>query len=62
MSKKINLGGVKLKLETVGVDEGLEKLNLIMLKLQEVKSLINEITSMQFDIKLNNYEENIIDD
>ena len=47
MTKNINLGGCKLRLETIGVDESLEKLNLLILKLIEAKSLIDEIASIE---------------
>ena len=50
MTKNINLGGCKLRLETIGVDESLEKLNLLILKLIEAKSLIDEIASIELDI------------
>jgi len=55
--KNINLGGSKLKLEAEGVDEALDKLNLLMSKLKEAKSLINDLASMEININLDNIDD-----
>ncbi len=51
MSEKVNLGGVSMKVEVLGVDESLEKLNLLTQKIAEVNSLIRELNSAE--IKMN---------
>ncbi len=60
-NRPINLGGARLKMETVGVDEALLKLNTLMHKLEEAKSLIDEIASMNVDIKFGKEDQSIND-
>lgn len=62
MARNVNLGGDKLKLETIGVSEGLEKVNLLLAKLEEAKSLIDEIASMEIDIRLSKVENDEFND
>lgn len=55
--KQINLGNTVFRINTVGVDETLEKLNLLQEKLKEAKSLIHDIASMEIDIKFATFEQ-----
>lgn len=52
MDKIINLGGPQLLITAEGADEVLTKLNLIVCKLSEVKTLLTEISSMKIEISL----------
>jgi hypothetical protein len=56
--KEINLGGKLLNLKVIGVDEALEKINLLNEKLKEANQLINEIASFKIKINFENYSEN----
>lgn len=46
----INLGGNNLSLRVDGVDEALEKLNMLLKKLEEANSLIKEIASIEVSV------------
>ncbi len=50
MEGKVNLGGANLRMFVSGVDESLEKLNLLTQKIAEVNSLILELNSAQVKI------------
>ncbi|HFD2035904.1 TPA: hypothetical protein ACF2DS_000775 [Clostridium perfringens] len=50
--KSVNMGGILLDLNIAGVDEVLEKLNLLNKKLEEANSLIKEIASSKVEINL----------
>ncbi len=48
--EKINLGGKDLSMWVSGVNETLEKLNLLEEKIAEVNTLINELNSAKIEI------------
>lgn len=50
--KSVNMGGFLLDLNITGVDEALEKINLLNKKLEEANSLIKEIASSKVEINL----------
>lgn len=53
MSKKsVNMGGLLLDLNICGIDEALEKINLLNKKLEEANYLIKEIASSKVEIRL----------
>ncbi|WP_288477995.1 hypothetical protein [uncultured Clostridium sp.] len=58
MSKQaINMGGILVDLKVLGVDEALEKLDLLKEKLEEVNNLISEISSSKVEISLIPYDD-----
>ncbi|MDU5492652.1 MAG: hypothetical protein E6094_06790 [Clostridium perfringens] len=50
--KSVNMGGLLLDLNITGIDEALEKINLLNKKLEEANSLIKEIASSKVEINL----------
>lgn len=53
----INMGGTLLDLKVLGIDEALEKLDLLNEKLEEVNNLISEISSSKVEISLIPYDD-----
>lgn len=54
--KSVNMGGLLLDLKINGIDEALEKLNLLNKKIEEANSLIKELTSSKVEIKLISFD------
>ena len=50
--KSVNMGGLLLDLNITGVDEALEKINLLNKKIEEANSLIKDIASSKVEINL----------
>lgn len=55
----INIGGPVLNLRAIGIDETLEKINLLNKKLEEAKRLIDEIASSKISIVFEQNDKNI---
>lgn len=55
----INIGGPVLNLKATGIDETIEKLNLLNKKLEEAKRLIDEIASSKISITFEDNDKGV---
>ncbi|GAA0695798.1 MULTISPECIES: hypothetical protein [Clostridium] len=52
VEKYVNIGGNLLDLKIIGMDEALEKINLLNSKLEEANLLLEKIASSKVEIKI----------
>ncbi len=58
----VNLGGINMKITATGADEALDKVNQLVDKLKEARTLVNELASMNVNINFGNDGEKLLND
>lgn len=54
---RINLGNAHIRIEAVGADEAIEKMNIVSTKIKEVQELLLELSKTQVYIDFKQDEE-----